>query len=100
MDDGKLHYTENSNNSLVDLGSHMRRKTLLILFSLLALFAVPRAEIDSFDLIISHGRVIDGTGNPWFEADIAIKDGRIVEIGKLNRLRAAKEIDAKGLIVA
>ncbi len=43
---------------------------------------------------------MDGTGNPWFVADLAIKGGRIVEIGKLDAKRAARVIDAKGLIVA
>jgi N-acyl-D-amino-acid deacylase len=53
-----------------------------------------------FDLIVAGGRVVDGTGNPWFEADIAIKDGKIAEIGKLDPKRGARVIDAKGLIVA
>src|SRR5262249_43191102 len=52
-----------------------------------------------FDLIISGGRVIDGTGNPWFKADVAVKDGRIAEIGRINPSRAARVIDAKELIV-
>ncbi len=53
-----------------------------------------------FDLIISRGRIVDGTGNPWFEADIAIKDGRVAEIGRLDQSRAAKTLGAQGLIVA
>src|SRR5262245_21299674 len=52
-----------------------------------------------FYLIISGGRVIDGTGNPWFKADVAVKDGRIAEIGRINPSRAARVIDAKELIV-
>lgn len=52
-----------------------------------------------FDLIIKNGRVIDGCGNPWFEADVAVKEGRISKVGKI--ISAAKEvIDAEGLIVA
>ena len=57
----------------------------------------PQAE---FDLILAGGHIVDGTGNPWFIADVAIKNGRIVEIGKLDAKRAARVIDAKGLIVA
>ncbi|MGH9802416.1 MAG: N-acyl-D-amino-acid deacylase family protein, partial [Blastocatellia bacterium] len=53
-----------------------------------------------FDLIVAGGRIVDGTGNPWFMADLAIKDGRIVEIGKFDLKRAARVIDASGLIVA
>src|SRR5258708_237454 len=58
---------------------------------------VERAE--TFDVIIRHGRVVDGSGNPAFFADVALKDGRIAEIGRVNS-SAKSEIDAKGLIVA
>lgn len=54
----------------------------------------------SYDIIIRNGKIIDGTGNSWFYADIAIKDGKIVSIGKLPNATAKKTIDAKGLIVA
>ena len=54
----------------------------------------------SFDLTIKKGRVIDGTGNPWFSTDVGIKDGKIVKIGRLANTRAIKEIDASGLVVA
>ncbi|MBK5356581.1 amidohydrolase family protein [Pseudomonas sp. TH41] len=51
-----------------------------------------------FDLVIRAGMVADGLGNPLFEADIAVRDGRIVEVGKV--LGSAKEeIDARGLVV-
>ncbi len=52
------------------------------------------------DIIIRNGKVINGTGNSWFYADVAIKDGKILKIGKLANEHAAKEIDATGLIVA
>ncbi len=52
-----------------------------------------------FDLIIKNGRIIDGTGNPWYKGDVSIKDEKIIEIGKLDK-NARKIIDAKGLIVA
>jgi len=83
----------------------MRKRTLL----LLALVAVATAlswrrhaasAAAEFDLLISGGRVIDGTGNPWFKADVAVKDGRVAEIGQVSPSRAARIIDAKDLIVA
>ena len=40
-----------------------------------------------FDLLIRNGRVMDGTGNPWFPADIGIPNGRIAAIGKLAKRR-------------
>jgi len=51
------------------------------------------------DVIIKNGRVLDGTGNSWFFADVAIKDGKIFKIGKLAAVSATKTIDAKGLYV-
>lgn len=53
-----------------------------------------------FDLIIANGRVVDGSGNPWFSADIAVKDGRIVRIGRLQAEEAREVIDAAGRVVA
>jgi N-acyl-D-amino-acid deacylase len=67
------------------------------LFFLIALSANSQT---SFDIIIRNGKIIDGTGNSWYYADIAVKDGKIVSIGKLQNATAAKNIDAKGLIVA
>ncbi len=51
------------------------------------------------DLIIRNGRVVDGTGNPAFFADVAVKDGRVVALGNVVG-DASTEIDARGLIVA
>lgn len=52
------------------------------------------------DLVIRNGMVIDGTGNPWFQTDVGIKDGRVVSLGKLNGVEAGQEIDARGLVVS
>src|SRR3990172_1910872 len=54
---------------------------------------------ESYDLVIRHGRVADGTGNPACFADVAIKDGRIAALGRVAG-EARTEIDAKGMIVA
>jgi N-acyl-D-amino-acid deacylase len=72
------------------------RFNLLFAISLVAFnaLAAPR-----FDTVIRHGRVIDGTGNPAFAADVAIVDGRIAAIGRITN-DARLEIDARGLIVA
>ncbi len=51
-----------------------------------------------YDFIIKGGRIVTGAGNPWFRADVAVKDGRIAGVGKIPG--GAKEIlDATGLIV-
>src|SRR5471030_804797 len=57
-------------------------------------------ESNVFDLIIHGGTVIDGTRRPRFDADVGIRDGCIAEIGDLRARKAAKTIDAAGMIVA
>ena len=52
------------------------------------------------DILIRNGRVVDGTGNGWFNADIAIRDGKIAAIGKLDQYKAHRTIDAAQQIVA
>jgi len=52
-----------------------------------------------YDLIIKGGHVINGAGNPWFKADIAIKGDKIVAIGRLDESLAKKVINAEGLMV-
>ncbi len=53
-----------------------------------------------YDLIIRNGYIIDGSGNPGFHADVAVKDGRIAAIARPILAAAAKEIDARGHVVA
>ena len=54
----------------------------------------------SYDLVITNARVIDGSGNPWFRADIGVNDGRIVRIGRIGVTQGRQAIDAKGQILA
>src|SRR6516162_9051348 len=51
------------------------------------------------DLIVKNGTVIDGTGRAGFLADVAVRDGRIVDIAALAHATAATELDATGLVV-
>src|SRR5689334_25433265 len=53
-----------------------------------------------FDVLIRNGKILDGTGNPWYHADLGIRGDRIVAIGKLSGATAKKTIDAAGKIVA
>src|SRR5271168_2665115 len=53
-----------------------------------------------FDLLIRNGKVVDGTGNPWYYADIAVRDGKIVGMDRVLPGTAKREINARGLIVA
>lgn len=59
-----------------------------------------RAPEAPYDLVITNARVVDGTGNPWFRADVAIKSGRIARVGRVAAGEARRVIDARGQIVA
>ncbi len=64
-----------------------------------ALASFARAE-PLFDIVISNGRVVDGTGAPWYVADIGIRDGTIVEVGRIEPADSETVIDATGRVVA
>jgi N-acyl-D-aspartate/D-glutamate deacylase len=68
----------------------------------LILFALPSGfgQSDAFDLVISGAHVIDGSGNPWYLADVGIRDGLIVEIGNLSQRTSTRVIDARGMVLA
>jgi dihydroorotase/N-acyl-D-amino-acid deacylase len=53
-----------------------------------------------FDIVIANGHVIDGTGSPWYAADVGIRGGRIAAIGNLSAAAATKRLDAHGMVVA
>jgi N-acyl-D-aspartate/D-glutamate deacylase len=72
----------------------------LAIVGLVVLAATAYAADPAYDLIIRNGKVVDGTGNPWFHADIAIRGDKIVAIGRSLTGDAKCEIDAKGLVVA
>jgi dihydroorotase/N-acyl-D-amino-acid deacylase len=67
---------------------------------LLLLAVVPTISFAQYDLLIRNGRVIDGTGAPWFRADIAINGDSITAVGWLPSATAKQVIDADGLVVA
>lgn len=59
-----------------------------------------KAQVEGYDIIIMNGRIVDGSGNPWFYGDVAIRGDRIVKIGRIGPARARRRINAQGLIVA
>jgi dihydroorotase/N-acyl-D-amino-acid deacylase len=60
----------------------------------------PPPPAATFDLVFAGGRVLDGTGAPWFRADVGIAGDRIAAVGDLARAAAKRRIDATGLVVA
>jgi dihydroorotase/N-acyl-D-amino-acid deacylase len=94
------------------LHKYLNRNTILLIFFLslsivlsgsLSEISVTTEPSDSaYDVLILNGRVVDGTGNPWFYGDIAIRDDRIARItpiGQLKNAMAGERIDASGLVV-
>ena len=71
--------------------------TIAILF---ALFPQSNAQPETYDLVIADGRIVDGSGNPWFYGDVAIRADRIAAIARKIDANARRRIDAKGMIVA
>src|SRR2546421_9562595 len=53
-----------------------------------------------YDLLIRAARVVDGAGNPWYRADIGVRDGRIVAVGDLSHDSASRTIDARERVLA
>ena len=68
---------------------------------LVFLMGIPSSfAAEPFDLVIRNGRIVDGTGNPWFYGDIAIRGKRIVAVGQIPDEPAKQVIDAAGLVIA
>jgi len=81
----------------------MSQRTFLIVLLLLCVLTCPliAAPISpTFDLVITGGRIVDGTGSPWYSGDIGINNGKVAAIGKLTRIERRQTIDAKGKVVA
>ncbi len=73
----------------------LRRSLYIALFG----FAALRIGAAEYDLVIRNGKIIDGSGNPWFRGDVAINGDRIVGVGRMTG-DAKRVIDASGLVVA
>jgi N-acyl-D-amino-acid deacylase len=81
----------------------MRPSQLLFIASaslLLASCASTTPTAPAYDVIITNGRIVDGSGNNWVRADIAVKNGRIAQVGRVSHSSATRVIDAKDRIVA
>jgi len=73
---------------------------LLSLGLLLAVYLWAAPQASPFDLVIVNGRIIDGTGSPWYSGDIGIREGKIAAIGNLKDAPRTRTIDARGMVVA
>jgi len=73
---------------------------LLLPLFLCAAAAGQTASAQPYDLLIRNGHIVDGTGSPWYAADLAIRAGRVAAIGHLASAPARRTIDAGGMVVA
>jgi N-acyl-D-amino-acid deacylase len=78
------------------------RVVLACCISLAASVSVAGAQRGAapFDVLITNGHIVDGTGSPWYGGDLGIRDGHVVSIGHLSGTPAKRRIDAKGMVVA
>src|SRR5215475_239620 len=80
--------------------NHKSVVTLLVVFLGLAFSVFAQASPSGFDIVITNGHIIDGTGSPWYSGDIGIRDGKIAAIGNLAEAKRNRTIDARGMVVA
>ena len=74
--------------------------SVLIAFTNPGAVATKPISDSPYDIIIRNGRIIDGTGSPWYSGDVGIRDGKIAAIGNLAIAQSKRVIDARGMVVA
>src|ERR1700681_3665962 len=79
---------------------HKLISALAIISLLAAADLVAQSSTAAFDLVITNGHIIDGTGSPWYSGDVCIRDGKVAAIGNLSALPRKRTIDAAGKVVA
>jgi N-acyl-D-amino-acid deacylase len=72
----------------------------LVICSAFICFVASASAQQPFDLVLRGGKVVDGTGSPWYFADVGIRDGKIAKIGRIEANAGKRAIDATGLVVA
>jgi N-acyl-D-amino-acid deacylase len=78
----------------------VKRPASLMLLLLVGVTTTVAAQDEVYDLIIRNGRIIDGTGSPWYAGDLGIRAGHIAAIGRLGDVAARQTVDAAGMVVA
>src|SRR5215471_9646868 len=78
----------------------IRIRIILILTIVLACGLIFAQAPQRFDIVITNGHIVDGTGSPWYSGDVGIRDGKIAAIGNLTAAARQRTIDAAGKVVA
>ena len=71
-----------------------------VLFWILTPWNIVDSDEPDYDLVLRGGKIIDGTGNPWFAGDVGVRNQRIVAVGRIAAGRGRRELDVQGLMVA
>jgi N-acyl-D-amino-acid deacylase len=72
----------------------------LLILTLLSVPLLSQTPAQAFDLVITNGHIVDGTGSPWYSGDIGIRESKIAAIGNLGAFPRKRSIDAAGKVVA
>jgi N-acyl-D-amino-acid deacylase len=80
--------------------SRLWKSAIFVLLHLLLHLPAAAAQTATFDIVITNGRIIDGTGSPWYSGDVGIRGGKIAAIGNLASAGRTRTIDAHGQVVA
>ncbi|HXI88502.1 MAG TPA: D-aminoacylase, partial [Blastocatellia bacterium] len=80
----------------------MRKLTFIAIAAsvLLAFAQSPMAQSPTYDLVLRNGRVVDGSGSPWYRGDVAIRGDTIVRVAPAIADSAARVIDVEGQVIA
>src|SRR5215831_6856917 len=98
-----LHWQGNSKHERMGRISSMvlnRIRFTVVLAAILVSSFVRAQTLGPFDVVITNGHIIDGTGSPWYSGDIGIRDGKIAAIGNLSAATRQRTIDVAGKVVA
>jgi len=87
-------------NENLKMADAFRTRFLSFLLLPIAVFLATAQTQGAFDLVISNGHIIDGTGSPWYSGDLGVREGRIAAIGNLSASPRKRTIDAAGKLVA
>jgi N-acyl-D-amino-acid deacylase len=82
------------------MGRSLKKQLLTTIFLLAGAHMLWAAPQPSFDIVITNGHIIDGTGSPWYSGDLGIREGKIAAIGNLSDAPRTRTIDAHGKVVA
>src|SRR5581483_1481217 len=85
-----------------NVGAQMKNScvAMRLIFLVCVCFVGWSSAAQRFDVVITNGHIVDGTGSPWYSGDLGIEGGKITAIGNLSGVARARTIDAQGKVVA